>query len=314
MKFKLGHYFRKAPPVPVPVPPPETPHEIIVSSNCQIGGLAAALRCMFPNRAIGVQPFPKSDDMDAAERFRRTLQGAHIWITSARLELRGELPVKVIKIPDLNFNAFHPDSRHVVKVSTNSLTLPHNNSQIAVWAYNNQISKPEAAKLFNPEVFRSLGYFDCWRHSVAALRARFADADIGPEEFERFFLRVKRMGQFMYTLNHPRIGALAELARIVARRLGADAELVEGEIVVPDALTHALWPLYPEVGNELGLRGDYHWRISNAHAFVDLYGVEAYLDFAYQRFADQGIRPMEVKCLSPTPNLDEILRAQVNAL
>jgi hypothetical protein len=308
MKFNVGQYFKKAPP-----PTPEAKHEIIISSNCQSGGLLASLKCMFPNRDIGVQLFPKSEDLDAVALFRRTLKGARVWVTTGRRELCGELPIEIIRIPELNFNAFHPDIRHAINVSTNLTTSIHNNSQIAVWAYNNRIAKPDAAKLFNREVFKSLGYFDCWPHCVAALRALFSEANIDTEEFERFLLRVKRMGQFMYTFNHPRIEVLVELARIVARRLGADSKLSESEIVVPDALTYALWPLYPEIGEELGLRGNYHWRFTTMHTVYDLYGIDAYLDFVYQNFADQGIPPTEVMCRSPSPTLDEILRTQVNA-
>ena len=303
MKFKVGKFFTRA-----PEPSTEPKHEIIISSNCQIGGLSAALKCIFPNRDIGVRLFPNADNLDAVKKFRNALQSARVWITSGRFELRGELPIEVIGIPDLNFRAFHPDMREAMNVTTNSLTTPTNNSQIAVWAYNNQISKPAAARLFNRGVFKSLGYLDCWSHSVDALRTRFANQGITTEEFERFFLRIKRMGQFMYTFNHPRIEALIELARIVARRLGADSELAEREIVVPDALTYALWPLYPEVGEELGLRGSYHWRFSTALTLFDLHGIDAYLDFAYRSYEDQGIRPTGVQCRSPTPNLDQILR------
>jgi hypothetical protein len=309
MKISLGSFFSKT----RPAPPIQRNHEILISSNCQTGGLLAALKGIFPSRDIGVLPFPNSDDMEAVELFRRALEGARVWITTDRPELCGDLPIEIIRIPDLNFNAFHPDMREAINATTNSLTLPHNNSQIAVWAYNNQISKADAVELFNHDVFKALGYFDCWRHSVATMRTRFASAGIGTEEFERFFLRIKRMGQFMYTFNHPRIDALIELARIVARRLGADSKLIEREIVVPDALTYTLWALYPEIGEELGLRGNYHWRLNCADTIYDLYGIEAYLDFAYQSYATQGIRPTEVKCRRPTPNLDEILRQQVNS-
>ncbi len=308
MKIKIGNFFGREPPGALP---PEMKHEIVISANCQSGGLLAALKCMFPNRDFGVQLFPKIEQMDAVGLFRKSLEGARAWVTTGRLELCGDLPIEIIRIPELNFSAFHPDIRHAINLSTNLTTAIHNNSQIAVWAYNNRMSKRDAAGLFNREVFRSLGYFDCWDHNVAALRARFADANIGREEFERFLLRVKRMGQFMYTFNHPRIEALIELARIVARRLGANSELSETEFVVPDALTYALWPLYPEVGEELGLRGNYHWRFSSTNRVYDLYGIKDYLDFAYQSFADQGIRPAQVECRSPSPNLDEILREQV---
>ncbi len=309
MKFKISHFFTRA-----PRPSPAPQHEIVISSNCQIGGLAAALQCIFPNRDIGVQPFPKADNPDAVKSFRNILKGARVWVTSGRLELGTELPLEIIRIPDLNFGAFHPDMRVAINVTTNLLTTPTNNSQIAAWAYNNQISKPAAARLFNRGVFKSLGYLDCWAPSVDALRTRFTNIGITTVEFEQFFLRVKRMGQFMYTFNHPRIEALSELARIVARRLGADTELAEREIVVPDALTFALWPLYPEIGEELGLRGSYHWRLSTGPTFFDLHGIKAYLDYAYRSYEEQGIRPAGVQCRSPTPNLDQVLRQQVDGV
>ena len=296
MKARLGRLFSRR----RPATPPEPGHEILLSSNCQTGGLMAALRSMHPDLDIGARPLPRIDDDAAADRFRSALQGARIWITTDRLELCEHLPVEVIRIPELNFDAFHPDMRGAINVSTNRPAQRPNASQIAVWAYNNRIAVPDAVRLFNRDAFRSLGYLDRWPHSVAALRTRFADAGIGTEDFERFFLRVKRTGQFMHTFNHPRIEALVELARIVARRLGADCALVDGEVIVPDALTYSLWPLFPEIGEELGLRGNYHWRFATEHTTFDMHGLQAYLTFAYQDYADQGIEPAGLRCLAPT--------------
>ena len=296
---------RRAPPV-VPVN-----QEIYTSSNCHTGGFLAALRCFLPGRDIGALTFPNPNDEKEVEEFRRALRCARIWITTGRLHLCTNLPIEVIKIPDLNFRAFHPDMRQAINAKTNLLTTHADNSQIVVWAYNNGLSKTDTIKLFNRNVFGALGYLDCWSDCVADLKILLANAEFTSDEFERFFLRIKRMGQFMHTFNHPRIEALVEIARIIARRLGADPECIDSDIVVPDALTYAQWPVYPEIGNELGLRGNYHWRFYNPHKNYEINGLDSYISFAYQSYADQGLLPNEVFCPRQLPRLDVILRKQL---
>lgn len=258
--------------------------------------------------------FPDANDREEIDRFRSALRGAKSWITSGRLELCSDLGVKVLKIPELNFRAFHPDLRAATNVKTKLLVAGHYNSQIAVWAYHSGLSITDTIKLFNRRVFGALGYMDCWLEGVADLRARFSNAGMESSEFERFFLRVKRIGQFMHTSNHPRVEALVELARVIARRLGGHPGRTESDISIPDALTYAQWPVYPEIGDELGLHGNYQWRFSSHDKVCEIDGLEAYIIFAHQCYADQGIRPADLASLPQMPKVDAILREQVHLL
>jgi hypothetical protein len=44
--------------------------------------------------------------------------------------------------------------------------------------------------------------------------------------------------------------------------------------VTTDYLSHIIWPVYPEIGDYLGIEGSYHWRVGRRHAdlseFIEL--------------------------------------------
>ncbi|KAK0349923.1 hypothetical protein LTR94_031109, partial [Friedmanniomyces endolithicus] len=91
--------------------------------------------------------------------------------------------------------------------------------------------------------------------AVAETRAHFAATTI---PFTDYFLPLQASGRlFMHTLNHPHIAAIAQLARGVARRLGAEETDLRQplENIVPDALSLGpIWPVYPGVAESLGLQ------------------------------------------------------------
>lgn len=280
---------------------------IVVSSNCQTGGIAAALRAIFPTHAITPFPTPSSDDASASQALRQALEHATVWITGGRFELADQLPVKIVKVPNIYFDAFHPDLCYAQLKSTGEITRVHYNSRIAVWAYNNRIDIADAAKLYRRSTYRALGYFDYWASSVEALKTAFLECELVTSDFDRFIQRVKRGGVFMYSVNHPRPQPISELSKLLAGKLGVGGPWVDREIVIPDTLTEQVWPLYPEVGDELGLVGNYCWRLNNNEQD----GVEKYLNFAYAQYAAQGIQPFDLLANHRIPNWEGILASEM---
>lgn len=272
---------------------------IVVNSGCQSFGIAAALRAIFPACAITANPLPAQFD-DAAHEREQVLQlaGADVWITSSH----AQLPVQyvgnglaaaptTIAVPMIGFSAFQPDICYAVQRSTGTLTQHHYNSAIAVWAYRQGVLPEDAQRLFTTPVFRDLGYYALWEPNVAALRDAFAHSDLA-DDFDTFFLHIQRTGNFMYSVNHPRITVLTRLAKIIALRLGCTPAILAQAIEADDFLAQSSWPMYPEVARQLSLPGGgYQWKI-NAHTRLE--GLRDYLDFAYAAYQSQGIAPQDL--------------------
>ena len=286
------------------------PRKIVVSGNCTTGGMAACLRAIFPNAQITPFPLPHIDDADDTERLKLELLSADVWVTIGRFELGQNLELKVVKFPAIAFSAFHPDLCYAMKKSANHLTIPHYNSQIGVWAFNNQIDPADAISLFNYDIFKQAGYLDCWESSVKHLMQVFKVCNLSNDCFNEYFNNMRRRGAFMYSINHPRIEAISELMKLVIKY--SDIEVsnsaLERDITLIDGLTSEIWPIYPEIGNELGLKGGYIWRVDN----TEIDGLKTYLDLSYANYLKQGIMPTDLISVKPIPALELALSNYVN--
>ncbi len=115
--------------------------------------------------------------------------------------------------PPLVFNGFHPDIVYAYRGEELFRGISDYHSAIGLWAWQRGADPFDAARLFTAETFRALGYFDAYRADIDPLRAAFARSSL---DFSGFWLRAKRMGVFMHTINHPRAEVLTLLAKLVA--------------------------------------------------------------------------------------------------
>lgn len=282
--------------------------KIVVSSNCQTGGLAATLKAIFPEDLVLAVPLPAVWNEAATQALVGTLEAADCWVTGGRVKLATNDRTTIVKVPNLHFDAFHPDIVYAKVGEDGPLTIPHYNSAIGLWAYNNALGVGDASRLFNASVFRALGYFSRWATATEHLKHLFGEHGLDAGEFALFINKLKRGGVFMHTVNHPHIQTIVELGKIVSRKLGAPADIMPREIAVPDGLTDSVWPVYPEVGSELGLKGDYYWRVRG----TDLVGVPAYLAHIFGRYAEQGAKPGDLKPIGLPANFGNILAKELD--
>lgn len=284
--------------------------KILVMSNCQTGGLRAALAGMLPNDEVealawlGVEP----------AGLRPKLAAADVWVCSiprAQAEaLVAEVgsTAEIIVVPTVWFPAFHPDQTPILLRAGGELegAVGPYHSKIVVWGWQHGLSPAEVIHLFRPEVFRALGYFDAWTLAVAELRGIFEPSDI---DFGRWFLPLGRRGPFMLTNNHPRVDALVELARQVAERLDAEPHLVRygWEQVLPDGLlaTSVVWPLYPGVADALDLPGAYVWRLDSG----ELIGLETFVERSLASYRDLDPTTVDTDHIDVDPRFDAALAA-----
>jgi hypothetical protein len=261
--------------------------KIVVSSNCQTGGLAAALKAIFPNFEVRPFALPNANDNAKADELMNELRSARIWVTSGSYSMAEDLTLKLIKVPQVAFYAFHPDLCYAKNTKDATIISPGYNSKIAVWAFNKNLDIKLTAKLFNPRVYKALGYYDAWYQNEMHLKGLLFFSGYSEDEFHRFFLYLKRHGSFMYSINHPRPNLLVELGKLVASKILNDKSYINREIIIPDGLTDTIWPLYPEIGESLGLVGEYVWRFANR----DIIGVLNYVKYAFDNYNSLGLIP-----------------------
>jgi len=281
-----------------PGPPRSGSQTIVFTGNCQTQGIADAVRALLPGASTPAFHLWGMDRPDAQGRLdlvREALAGADAWVrmplgTNALIEDAAPAGTRVIEIPSLTFAAFHPD---IVIATTTTGTyfrgLADYHSAIALWAWRRGLEPAEAAALFQPEVMAALGYDRYWAPAVRAVRDEFAASSL---DWVPFWSRLKREGVFMHTINHPRLAAVALQGKAVAACLtGRDSVWAEPlERYADDHLREVVWPVYPFVGQALGLAGSYHWRYGDTH-FGD---VLSWAEATWSRY--EGTAPETVLC------------------
>lgn len=267
--------------------------KLALLGNCQVGSVADSIELLVPGTTVQRKFVSNNPSKLGAElrkcsksKFDRVMIHDSVQnIISANSELEGILPQETIVIPTVAFAAFQPDIQYVFadgEVVKNGLKSDWN-SRILVWSYANKLTKAEARKLFREDVYEALGYFDEWSVSEETLSQSFTRYDF---DFRRWMRAVQRSGVFMYGINHPVGISLTSLAtQIVEREFSPKAKQVEDiHLLVTDYLSRIMWPVYPEIADELGIDGSLRWRVGRKYAHLD-----EFIDLCYQSWNAVGL-------------------------
>lgn len=230
----------------------------VVISNCQslglansIDSLARDIDCVACDNWEFGRRIAEDPDHFRSYDFAILLPDVRDWIGEAKVDLPPH-----IEVPAFQFCPYHPDSVYVF-ADGDALAggMGSYHSLIALAAYKEGRSAEQAAAFFTSETYAAAGYFNLWTPYRNGLVELFADYDF---DIAPIFVRGARGQSLMHTVNHPRIEVLFEIARMVLTRLGraiyADVD------PPPDNLAGLSWPVYPEIGEPLGIRGSYLFR------------------------------------------------------
>jgi len=270
-----------------------TYRNMIVTTICHTRGVASALQHLFSSTKV-VDPFPFSRETDAPKDFARLMSLTDAWIDTpmggayyGHAEAMAANPSLVyVLVPSLEFDVFHPDLCSVN--GGPGAAVEKYTSRIAAWAYSQSIPPANAAKYFNAATFANLGYLSRWDRAVARMRRNFDASDL-KGEFDGFYRRIKRAGQFMYTQTHPKPFVIAELAKLIAVKLGHDRSILDLDIPAHDKHAKFIWPLYPEIARNFSLpTSGYFWKIDDE---TSINGLEAYIQYSYNAYQKKGIAP-----------------------
>jgi hypothetical protein len=278
--------------------------KILISSNCQTYGLAAAMSAM-----CEVPPPVCIQNIGTpAETLRKqlacALASADVFVYSQNNSIAIELaaaiaaPQRVVRTPVIAFHAFHPDICYAYHRETKQFTRENYNSTIALWAFFKGLPPERAARLYCHEVYEALGYLSAWDAAYRQMQSAFEDSDLN-FGFREFYLAVKRSGCFMHTINHPGLPVLIHLSKLLARHLGIPIrrEISPGEL--NDNLNGQIWPIYPEIAETLGLEGgSYTWKYVKDNRYIE--GVGHYLEEKFRDYRENGHTPETLQFVPST--------------
>ena len=282
---------------------------VVISSNCMTGGLTSALSLLLPAAKFDPIPYVGVNETVLDEQ----LAVSEAWLLSgpeglqsATLGRVNKPNLRVIRFPDLYFNAFHPDQVYAWMRDGSTVdcaTGPYN-SAIALWAWQHGLNAQQTISLFTPEVFGALGYHDRWQVSIDRLRHDFVP--FPHLDYRDFIIPLQRAGNFMHTVNHPKVAAMAQMARLLAKQINpsVDAESIPVENMMVDGLFMASvsWSVYPSVANALGIKGAFMWKLED-HSVI---GLEEFLQRSFAKYDVQ--QPHDVDCHELLwPIYDEVL-------
>jgi hypothetical protein len=215
---------------------------------------------MSPGLQIREFVFPGSET--EYQRIEECLKASEIAFVQTGLALAGyrksfsAIAPRVIVFPAIYFAAYHPDLLYLRSADHYVETpLLHYNSKLAFAGYLEGLSVDATVELFEESVFRRVGYLDAWDTSVRFLRREIGRSDLKLDDVPA---RWSKAGAFMYSVNHPRLRVLADVAHAMLRSAGLNPRTSNPETYLVDrAKSGPVWPIYPAIGAALGIEGDY---------------------------------------------------------
>ncbi len=286
-----------------------------ILGNCQVGGIADSISLLVNEvEVIGEVAPTESSALIAVLENHLECQGQLVLsnsvkhlIKSDQILARFDRPENIY-FPSISFAAFHPDIQYAFSngsVVKNCLGGDWN-SRILLWSYLQGISQSSTLKLFCEETFESLGYLNEWNNSSEILRRAFQECEF---DYGRWITAVQRQGIFMYGINHPTQYALSELAIQLAEKLFPEQDFNEINLngLTTDYLSHIVWPIYPEVGERLGLQTSYHWRHSKK-----IIGLNDFLKLSFTAFDQLELRKKDINMI-PSNTVHQNLSLRIGA-
>ncbi|WP_426957483.1 WcbI family polysaccharide biosynthesis putative acetyltransferase [Muricoccus radiodurans] len=205
-----------------------------------------------------------------------------------------------VLIPGIAFTGFQPDCIYL-RDAKGGLKSPLSayHSAIVAGAFTLGLTAERTAGLFNALVYSRLGYFDEYEKAEAGLVKHFSRLKLDLTGRVRDW---QRFGPFMYTINHPRSIAVAEMTRLVLEQHGYT---VRGMEDIRDVLgerlgLHPVYPVYPEIGRRIGVSGHTLFRNSiHGSNAIDVMDLRAFIARSFESYEEYPDRVAEAVAAAP---------------
>jgi GSCFA family/Polysaccharide biosynthesis enzyme WcbI len=272
--------------------------KILLLGNCQVRGLARLFRALTGDADVTailmlpsvIERFEARDTELEAVIAESNFIFIHADEVTFQL-LQNNFPKhysKVRIIPKVGFAGFHPDVDYVNDSKGEHIFGPLGDyqSSIAFFGWKNSLSKSQTIQLFCESTYEQLGYFEYWNASKEML---LKDGELAGFPLDTLFETWSKRGCWMYSMNHPKLHTLADIARVVLERERINTLPGVEEFVDDEMSSQCVWPVYPEIGARLGLPGHYFFKRSTPFEFRDMpvpmMTLEQFIDESFEAYS-----------------------------
>jgi hypothetical protein len=247
------------------------PKRILLLGNCQVQGLARLFQAMGGDVLVTAIELSSAtvEQMasGALDLARLDAENDFVFVhphTEALALMEQKCPplrARLKLIPPVNFSAFQPDIVYIRDAAGTPIrgALGEYQSSLAFYGWKNGLDPEQTMQLFRRDVYRHLGFFDYETTARQFLRDLGAMTGIDVDAMVDGWTA---RGCWMYSINHPRLFVLADVARAVLTGAGIVPVPAAHEYVADDLMAGPVWPLYPELGERWGLAGSYLFKKS----------------------------------------------------
>ncbi|WP_395648008.1 GSCFA domain-containing protein [Terricaulis sp.] len=191
--------------------------------------------------------------------------------------------------PRIFFPGFHPDNATVRSEAgpINGQPFGPYHSKIIVSAFVRGLPVERAVSLFNRGTYERLGYLDAYDEAWTQLREDCQRIDV---DMKQAFGRWQRAGCFMYTVNHPHLHILSDVAHAMLRSICVDPRTDRAERHAHDDLRRSfVLPVFPELAERIGGAGDYVFKLPHQWGHdAQTLTLEEFAERSYAAYAPLG--------------------------
>lgn len=268
--------------------------------NCQAQGLGNCLNLMCDEVEVhqyDPSGLARSRDQiaDALPGYDRVLVAPQLASDAATGLDLASLGDRVVRVPTLYFAGYHPDTCYV-EAGGRPLRGPlgEYHSVIAYASFVNGLSEAAAIDRYREPTFARMRYFSRWDDAWRRLASSFTR-----QGFDLAPLRPawSRRGPFMYTVNHPRIECLRDVASLVLQHLGRKARFLDA-LPLDNLANGPMIPVFPAIATRVGCQGSKLFKRPGEYRHMTLEQFVAESYDAYRNAPSHAIRPDYAHLLS----------------
>lgn len=289
--------------------------KIAVIGNCQADVILKFIKLLRPE--LQLTKFTHADALNEKNREKNEniLEESDIIFSNPfRSDKFGRFSYNYLKSKDnsyffqpFSFPAFHPDCVYIgiKQALPKSSPVGDYSSSIAVYSFLHGLSVEETLQMYNHDVYQELGFFDIWAPSRKSLLENSKQLGLDlTDAFENW----KKRGLFMHVINHPFTFVMLDITKMLLSSAGLTVPSYNPEKFLADrGANDIVWPVYPEIAEKLGLKGEMLFKMSDRLAPPDerpkILELEEFIHGSFERYKNVPLEKMI--CRSICKNHDE---------
>lgn len=226
---------------------------VTVIGNCQVQGFSSSISAMLPAANVYAINIGLKKEIQEIQPHIESSEIIFIQPNSVNElnKYKINANTKIVLFPNVTFSAFHPDIAYFMHngaVVQSPIGAYH--SSLILYGWKNNWSAEETRSLFCSKIYQHLGFFSHLEPAREALRKEGDACEIPIHDWvERWLQR----GCFMYSINHPKLFVLADIAEAALKKTGFNVVRYAAEFVYDNLQNTTVWPVYTEIAERFGL-------------------------------------------------------------